>query len=575
MRWRFYSIIAIIVIIIFIIIFNPFRLEKLKSNITGKATSSNLAVTVNVDALPTLIIDKPRNETYYTNESLKLKIITNADNYWYNLNNGINNTLNSKEVYITAPSGSHTIYVFANNSAGTKKENVTFAVNYGVYNFSYSDYSGIGNTTNFHEYSLQELQNLSNIIVEDGSFGKIMFNEIINLTDDYNPEDDKTDIDSYIKFYLDRIELNSTALPNFNKSATLELYDLTLSNPRITKDGEVCSETICSQNSYSGGTLSFNVTHFTTYSVEETPIQSEISTQGDNGNKNVTKREDSPSGELLSLNKEKISSSIKQDESAEEHLTIKNNGASAINIKISSTSSLASPSESQFTLKSGEEKTITLIISAHESIEPGLYTGELIIEGKITKKRIPLVIEVESKAPLFDVLVEIPQKYKTLAPGEEISVNIKLFEIERVGKADVELEYSIRDAENNIIAYKKDTVSVNIQSDLIKSLVIPENIEKGNYIFYVNVKYDGKTASAAESFTVETEFLPYLDTQKYLYILSLIILIVILITAYEIRKIKKHLKLDKIDEKTLAYKGLIKTKPEAVFARAFKKQRGK
>src|SRR3989344_5445194 len=95
----------------------------------------------------------------------------------------------------------------------------------------------------------------------------IKFNEDISITSD-------TNLDNYIEIGSNLITLNSDGLPDFNKAATLELYSLTFTNPKIKMDGSDCSSTICKINSYSNGTLSFNVTHFTTYSAAETTVSS-------------------------------------------------------------------------------------------------------------------------------------------------------------------------------------------------------------------------------------------------------------------------------------------------------------
>src|SRR3989344_4008098 len=52
-----------------------------------------------------------------------------------------------------------------------------------------------------------------------------------------------------------------------NKNATLTLYDVTFSNPRILKDNVVITIPFIFEN----GTLSFNVSSFSEYRIEETP----------------------------------------------------------------------------------------------------------------------------------------------------------------------------------------------------------------------------------------------------------------------------------------------------------------
>jgi len=130
----------------------------------------------------------------------------------------------------------------------------------------------IGNTT---DLSLINIQNITNLIIDYPNQGHINFSQTINLSSG-------ADIDSYVNISFNRIEINSSALPELNKSARLTLYNLVFTDPRILRDEEVCSD--CVEESYEGGTLIFNVTGFSVYSAEETPITTETpATSGGSG----------------------------------------------------------------------------------------------------------------------------------------------------------------------------------------------------------------------------------------------------------------------------------------------------
>lgn len=550
MRWRTYFIALVFLIVIII---NPASTEK---SITGEATSSNLAVTVNIITLPTLVIDKPRNETYFINESLKLRIITNAENYWYNLNNEINKTLNSKEAYINAPSGGHTIYVFANNSAGTTKENVTFAVSNGIYNVSYTSYSGIGNTTNFQEYSLQELQNLSGIIIENSSFGKILFNEIINFTDDHNPGDDETDIDSYIKIYSGRIELNSTALPNFNKKATLELYDLTLTSPRITKDGEVCSETICLQNSYSGGILSFNVTHFTTYAVEETPVQSGGGTQPGGGGGGGASSPPATIAKDYTLTPKELSILTFSQKKEEREIKIKNIGRNnlTLNSEILGIKDIATLSPARITLSPNEEKSVLLTITAPET---GIYAGKIKFNSASnTSQEVLVLINVRStENPLFNVAIELPKEYKVISPSKNLKALITLSQNAPPFETEVNIKYIIKNFEGDVIHTESETLSVYESKTFVKEFKIPEILERKqiagvgifesigeDFILGAELSYPGGFTSASVQFKISKEVINVWSVTLVIFIVLTIIIVTLGILKYKrSKKIKRFI----------------------------------
>ena len=243
------------------------------------ANNENSTATRNVSlVVPTLTIILPENETYIDNESLLLNYTASLEDFvWYNIDSGSNTTITGNTTFNTT-SGGHTLFLYANNTNGETAKNITFTVNLTKFTVTYNEFDGSlkGTSTDFNKSSYEDLQNLSSVVLENTDHGKIEFNEAINLTDDSDLTDNQIDLDNYINISSNRIEVNSTALPNFNKSATLYLYNLAFSNPRILRDEVVCPSTICIQNSYSGGTLSFNVTGFTVYSSEETPTDEEV-----------------------------------------------------------------------------------------------------------------------------------------------------------------------------------------------------------------------------------------------------------------------------------------------------------
>jgi Na+-transporting methylmalonyl-CoA/oxaloacetate decarboxylase gamma subunit len=77
---------------------------------------------------PLISIISPENKTYSTNTILlNYSIINEPDFIWYNLDNGINITINSS-LEFTATKQTHTLYLYANNSQGVSFKNISFSV---------------------------------------------------------------------------------------------------------------------------------------------------------------------------------------------------------------------------------------------------------------------------------------------------------------------------------------------------------------------------------------------------------------------------------------------------------------
>jgi uncharacterized membrane protein len=150
-----------------------------------------------------------------------------------------------------------------------------------------------------------------------------------------------------------------------------------------------------------GGTLSFNVTKFTVYSVEEMSLEI---LSGGGGRKSGI--------DSINLDKEKIKVTLEQGGAKEENITIKNTGNYRLRITLGypEINDFLKINETDFYLNAGETKIINLNFFATEEVLPDLYVGKIIISTEGRKKEISVGVEVESQKPLFDVKTEIPKQ---------------------------------------------------------------------------------------------------------------------------------------------------------------------
>jgi len=518
--------------------------------ITGDATqpiSMNIYVT---STILFLSIIHPENKTYIVNESILLSYsASNEQSVWYNLDNSANITITSP-IYFNASQGSHTLYLYANNSLGAIiAKNVVFFINSSRFIILKEEYSGSnkGTSTNFDNYPYEDLQNLSNIILENTFGGKISFNQPINLTDDADTTDNLFDLDSYTNISFNRIEINSTALPNFNKPSTLHLYNLTFSNPRILKDGVVCSSSICTKESYLGGTLKtlkFNVTEFSIYSSEETPVETPASTGGGSGGGGTT----AVPIEKLDFEVEPglIEVIIKKGETFKSSIKVKNTGTLAKKFKIEAlylqdSVSIINP---EFSLNPQEEKEVILMFSPPDSLEEGTYTGKIKILSEGQEKELFVIFSLKSKIVLFDLTLSIPPDYKEVRPDEEVLFQISIFNLVGGGRTDVEVTYYIKDFEGNTITEQKQIVGVETQASFSRTIKLPKDIREGQYIIGANARYDHSIGTASDIFYVkelESGLIKRLIPISIILSLGLVILIglILLLIFYFKRKIKK------------------------------------
>jgi sporulation protein YlmC with PRC-barrel domain len=256
------------------------------TTITGGVTSQNVDLKIYVVFLPSLAILSPRNATYLVNESLLLNYsVSDAENAWYTIDSSSDiSLLNfSSYIFFDVSDGSHVLALYANNSYGMTTKSIRFVANSTRFVILYKDeyktsYSGA--STDFYRYTYEEIVNLSDICLENIHYGKICFDSPIDLTNDRINNDDFTNIQGNTNIDFNNLGVNSFELPNFNVSATIWIYNLSFTNPRVLRDGTPCSSAICTVEDYSSGILRFHVTRFSNYSAEEGPVSPTTSAGG-------------------------------------------------------------------------------------------------------------------------------------------------------------------------------------------------------------------------------------------------------------------------------------------------------
>ena len=203
---------------------------------------------------------------------------------------------------------------------------------------------------------------------------------------------------------------------------------------------------------------------------------------------------------------------------------IKNAGKSKLDFKldVSTVSDFVFLSDSSFALEPGEEKEIELNVIGKKL---GSYFGSLDIEGGGITKSVDIVIEVESAQVLFDAKIDIPSAYKELRPGDELKAQITLLNVGPPRKVDVTTTYIIKDKKGKIIDEFSETFAVEVQSSFVKSFNLPDNLEPGDYIVIVELRYENSFAVSSELFRVVEEKSLIQNMKELPYSLSLLLVI--------------------------------------------------
>ncbi len=507
--------------------------------ITGEATSQSTNVSVTVLAqLANITILKPENKTYLTNDSLLLNFTsTGAQTIFYNLDNGANITITTF-TYFNTSGGSHVLNLFAENSDGNvTAKNVTFNINLTRYNVSYEEYKGAkkGASIDFIRFAFEELQNLSNIILENSEYGKISFNAIINVTDD-GTNDGLTDLDRNTNISFNRIELNASALPNFNVSSTLILYNLTFTNPRILRDGSVCSN-ICTKQSYSGGSLIFNVTSFAVYSAEETPAaaggEAAAGGGGGGGGAAITRAIN------FEVEPKELNLLIVFGEIEEKEIKVRNKGNNVtIDLEVRGISDIAELDKNKLVLEEKGEESVILKV---KSLSSGIRAGRIIFKSGEIEKEVFVLINVRSEKKLFDVSLTIPDRYRTIGLNQDLKAFVSLVQVGEPFETDVSVTYSIMDFDGNVVDSVSETLYVYQAKSFVREFPISKfNLRAGEYIVGIEVAYPGGFASSSAHFTISEKRADF----RFIAVIVLGIFVIFVIIMYIIKYIRvgRHIK---------------------------------
>lgn len=160
----------------------------------------------------------------------------------------------------------------------------------------------------------------------------------------------------------------------------------------------------------------------------------------------------------------------------------------------------------------------------------------------------------DSEKPLFDVNVEVLPEYKKIYQGDELLLQIVLFNLKGFGAFDVNVAYSIKDEDGNIIAAEEEIVAVETQAKLIRKLLIPSDIKPGTYKAFVEVKSgESLIGTSSDLFEVQARYVKE-HPPEYRYIayglgalavLSIAVLVLVLV----LKRIKKTKKAKEFKEK--------------------------
>ena len=209
-------------------------------------------------------------------------------------------------------------------------------------------------------------------------------------------------------------------------------------------------------------------------------------------------------------------------------------------------------SEDSFSLQGGEEKKVYLNFVSDYVSELGVYTGNLGISTNDRKKVVNIIFNVKSKKLLFDIILNVPARYRVLEQGQDLVIDLDLFNLGDFEKASVNVDYLIKDFDGNLVWEESEIIDIEKQISFSKIISLSELIlMPGEYVVISQISYDDSIGSSSFVFEIALDLSPAEDKPLSNLLLILIGLLIVaglillwLILRRENKKLRRDIKKD-------------------------------
>ncbi|MEK6858337.1 MAG: hypothetical protein AABX53_00290 [Nanoarchaeota archaeon] len=186
------------------------------------------------------------------------------------------------------------------------------------------------------------------------------------------------------------------------------------------------------------------------------------------------------------VNKPLVSITVEPGELASSEVSIFNRGAPTVfSVAAHSLNSFFSVDRSSFFLDTGQSISMRLSLG-FDSLSPGIYVGSVDISEGFMTVSIPVVLEVQSKSPLFDASIRELPIYSELRAGDVFIPQITLYNLRSLHPIAT-LRSSVYALDGTRIAYTVESVDVKNTLELSPALPLPESISDGPLILAVEI----------------------------------------------------------------------------------------
>lgn len=152
----------------------------------------------------------------------------------------------------------------------------------------------------------------------------------------------------------------------------------------------------------------------------------------------------------------------------------------------------------------GQTLTQKLFIITRKDTPQRTYLGDIVVtSGGVMLRRIPvtIVVRAEREAGLLDVKVNVLSGF--VKEGQPLRFIVGLINLGTSQRFDVNLSYTVKDENDNIVTRKADTRAIETTLSYVERVDLPKSAKPGGYVVQVDAQYNGFTASAIDTFAVQ------------------------------------------------------------------------
>ena len=363
-----------------------------------------------------------------------------------------------------------------------------------------------GSTTDFSQ--IANLISSANVVLEKSAFGKINFSgSLLDLRD-------VADLDNNVAMASGLIGIDTAALPQLNKPATLTMYNVNFaSNPVIyytnsfTTDKNLVNSvcTFCNVVSRDSNKVVFTTTQFSTFAVKEGSVVSKLAIRDldikmDGKTERNVKDGETIGEEIMPGETVELVIDVENTFSKSEKIEIRDIRVEAVFKKIDVDDEDLEEESSDFDLSEDDHEKKTLIFNIPYRVDEDTYEMEITVEGKDENgntHRVDWSLFFEVKRKNHDVAISGLELEPQLARCDS-HANLQLEIANRGDKREEDAGYDIISNALGINAQKSgiflDDDADSEDSEYRESIRIEleKDLEPGIYPIVARASYDGK-----------------------------------------------------------------------------------